>query len=74
MSAPVASDTRSPFRASREISACSAGRAESGGDQEGAELVAVQCGGVRLVVQPGPADVRRAGRRLTAHMGFYATL
>jgi hypothetical protein len=33
-------------------------RAEPGGDQEGAELVAVQPGGVRLVVQPRPADVR----------------
>jgi hypothetical protein len=28
MSAPVASETRSPFRASSEISACSAGGAE----------------------------------------------
>jgi hypothetical protein len=35
------------------------GRAEPGGDQERAELVAVQGGGVRLVVQPGTADVRR---------------
>jgi hypothetical protein len=33
-------------------------RAEPGGDQERAELVAVQGGGVRLVVQPGAADVR----------------
>jgi len=38
--------------------ACSAGGAEPGGDQEGTELVAVQGGGVRLVVQPGTADVR----------------
>ena len=30
-----------------------AGRAEPGGDQERAELVAVQRGGVRLVIQPG---------------------
>ena len=37
------------------------GRAEPGGDQERAELVAVQGGGVRLVVQPGPADVRGRG-------------
>jgi hypothetical protein len=34
------------------------GRAEPGGDQERAEFVAVQGGGVRLVVQPGAADVR----------------
>ena len=42
MSAPVASDTRSPFSASSEISACPAARpCESRGDQQGAELVAV---------------------------------
>ena len=35
------------------------GRPEPGGDQEGAELVAVQGGGVRLVIQPRPTDVRR---------------
>jgi hypothetical protein len=34
------------------------GRSEPGGDEERAELVAVQGGGVRLVVQPRPADVR----------------
>ncbi len=32
--------------------------AEPRGDQEGADFVAVQGGGVRLVVQPGPPDVR----------------
>ena len=37
------------------------GWAESGGDQDGAELVAVQGGGVRLVVQPGAPDVRGRG-------------
>ena len=37
------------------------GRAEPGGDQQRAELVAVQRGGVRLVVQPRPADVRGRG-------------
>src|SRR6202012_2693493 len=31
-------------------------RAEPGGDQEGAGLVAVQSGGVRLVIQPRPPD------------------
>ena len=36
--------------------------AESGSDQQRAELVAVQAGGVRLVIQPGPADV--GGRRV----------
>jgi hypothetical protein len=29
------------------------GRAEAGGDQQGAQLVAVQAGGVRLIIQPG---------------------
>ena len=33
-------------------------RAEPGGDQQGAELVAVQAHGVGLVVHPGAADVR----------------
>jgi hypothetical protein len=32
-------------------------RAEPGGDQQRAELVAVQPGGVRLVIDPGPADM-----------------
>jgi hypothetical protein len=36
-------------------------RAEAGGDQERAELVTVQRGGVRLVIQPGTADVRCRG-------------
>jgi hypothetical protein len=63
MSAPVASDTRSPLRASSEQGdqGVLGGRAEPGGDQERADLVAVQCGGVRLVVQPGTADVRGRG-------------
>ena len=37
------------------------GRAEPGGDQERAELVAVQRGGVRLIIQPRAADVRGRG-------------
>jgi hypothetical protein len=37
------------------------GRAEPGGDQQGAELVAVQCDGVRLVVDSRPPDVRGRG-------------
>jgi len=36
-------------------------RAEPGGDQQRTELVAVQGGGVRLVVQPGTADVGGRG-------------
>jgi hypothetical protein len=38
-----------------------AGRPESGGDQQSAEFVAVQAGGVRLIVQPGTADVGGRG-------------
>ena len=56
MSVPVASETRRPLSASSEISA-SERRAEPGGDQERAELVAVQGDGVRLVVHPRTADV-----------------
>jgi len=37
------------------------GGAEPGGDQQRADLVAVRPGGVRLVVQSRPADVRRRG-------------
>jgi hypothetical protein len=32
---------------------------EPGGDQDGADLVAVKANGMRLVVQPRPPDVRR---------------
>ena len=35
-----------------------AGWAKPGGDQQCADLVAVQAGGVRFVVQPRPADVQ----------------
>jgi hypothetical protein len=50
MSAPVASETRSPFSASSEISACSAGGPGPAADQQRAEFVAVQASGVRLVI------------------------
>ena len=61
MSAPVASETRTPLSASKEIERVLGGRAEPGSDQEGAELVAVQGGGVRLIIQPRPAHVRGRG-------------
>ena len=57
MSAPSASEIRSPLMASSEISACSRGGAEAGGDQQRADLVAVQPDRVGLVVQPWPAHV-----------------
>ena len=41
MSALVASETRSPFSASSEISACSVAGPRPGGDEQCAELVAV---------------------------------
>ena len=37
------------------------GAAQPGGDQQGADLVAVQADGVGLVVQAGPADMDRRG-------------
>jgi hypothetical protein len=37
------------------------GRAEPGGDEEGAGLVAVQGGGVRLIIRPGAADMGGRG-------------
>ena len=72
MSAPVASETRSPFKASREISACSARQAEPGGDQQGTEFVAIQGDGMGLVVHPRPAHVR--GRRGAEESSSTATV
>jgi hypothetical protein len=72
MSAPVASETLSPFSASREIRACSAGGLSPGGDQERAELVAVQGGGVRFVVQTGTTDV--GGGRVLQELFFDGVL
>jgi len=43
------------------------GGAEPGGDQQGADLVAVQPGGVGLVVNPGPTNM---GRRRVAEQVF----
>ena len=57
MSAPVASETRSPFSASSEISPCSAG-GPSPAPTSRAEVVAAERGGVRLVVHPRTTDVR----------------
>jgi hypothetical protein len=37
------------------------GGAEPGGDEERADFVAVQAGGMGLVVEPGTADVRGRG-------------
>jgi hypothetical protein len=49
--------TRSPLSASSEISACSPG-GPARRHQQGAQLVTVQPGRVRLVIQPGTADMR----------------
>jgi len=48
------------------------GRAKACGEQERAELVAVQRGGVRLVVQPGAADV--GGGRVPQELFFDGVL
>ena len=61
MSAPVASETRSPLSANREIRARSMAGPQPGGHQKGADLVAVQADGERLVVQTGRADVHCRG-------------
>jgi hypothetical protein len=60
MSAFAASETRSPLRASRDQCMLRR-RSDPGGDQERAELVAVQAGGVGFVVQAGAADMRGRG-------------
>ena len=57
MSAPIASDTRSPFNARQADEGMVAGAAETGGDEQGADFVAVKAGGVRLVVQARPTDM-----------------
>ena len=59
MSAPRASEIRSPFIASSANQGVVAGRSEPGLDQEAAELVAVQPEGAGLVVDLGAAHVRR---------------
>jgi hypothetical protein len=54
MLAPVASQTRRRFKARSEMRACSLS-AETGGDEEGAHLVAVGADGVRVIVNRGGA-------------------
>jgi hypothetical protein len=61
MPAPSPSGTLSPFKASREISACSGGAPSPCRDKQRAEVVAVQGDGVGIVVQAGSADVRGRG-------------
>ena len=58
MSAPVASDTR-PVQREQGDQRVLGGWSEPGGDQEAAEFVAVQRGGVATRIQPGTTDVRR---------------
>jgi len=61
MSAPVASDTRTPLRASRVDQRVLGRRPEPGADQERAELVAIQGSSMGLVVQPRAADMSGRG-------------
>jgi hypothetical protein len=58
MSAPVASETPQAVEREQRDQGMLCRRAEPGGDQYGAELVAVQRGRVGLVVHPRPPDVR----------------
>ena len=60
-SAPVASDTRSPLRASSEIGACSAAVPSPAATSSAPTSLRSQGGGVRFVVDPRPADVRGRG-------------
>jgi len=59
MSAPAASDT--PVEGEQGDQSVLGGRAEASGDKERAELVAVQGGGMRLIIQPGAADMGGRG-------------
>ena len=55
--APVASETRRPLSASREMSACSAAVPRPAATSRAPELVAVQPSGMGLIVQPGTSDM-----------------
>jgi hypothetical protein len=56
MSAPVASETQ-PVEGQQGDQRVLRGRAQPGSDQQRPEFVAVQAGGMRLIVQAGPPDV-----------------
>ena len=58
MSAPVASETRSPLSASSENQRMLGRGPKACGDQQRTEFVAVQPDGVRLIVQPRPPHMR----------------
>ncbi len=60
MSAPVATGPQ-PVEGEQGDQGVLGGRPKPGGDQQGAEFVAVQGGGMRLIIQPGTADVRGRG-------------
>jgi hypothetical protein len=60
MSAPVASETRSPFSAGGDQRVLGR-RAEPGGDQQGAELVTVQGDGMGLMIHSRPPDMGGRG-------------
>jgi hypothetical protein len=66
MSAPVASDNAQPVERQEGDQRVLGGQAEPGCDKQRAELVAVQAGGMGLIVQPGPAHVR--GRRVVEEL------
>ena len=61
MLAPVASETRSPVERQQGDQRVLARCAQPGGDQQRPEFVAVQPGGVGLIVQARAAHVRGRG-------------
>jgi NADPH-dependent 2,4-dienoyl-CoA reductase/sulfur reductase-like enzyme len=61
MSAPIASDTRSPFRASSDIRACSPAGPSPAATRSAPTSPKVQADGVGFVVDPWAADVERRG-------------
>ena len=61
MSAPSASDDAQPVDGQQRDQRVLPGRGESGSDEQGADLVAVQAGGVGLVVETRTTNMR--GRR-----------
>ena len=59
MLAPVASDTRSPFKRQQRDEGVLGRRPEARRHEQRSHLVAVKSGGMRLLVHPGPPHVHR---------------
>ena len=72
MSAPVASETRSPFNASSEISACSIGGPSPAATSSAPSSLRSSADGTGLVVHPGTADM--SGRGVIQEFLLYRVL